>query len=102
MFDKYLSEWRELMDGKPGTRFRARYERKRKARKGMVGRVAWIAVAVVLVMGGIVLLPAPGPGVLVIAAGGALLAQESAVVAGLMDRVELSARRLVERWRRRR
>ena len=102
MFQKYLTEWRELMDDKPGTRFRARYERKRKARKGLVGRAGWIVVAVILVLGGIVLLPAPGPGVLVIAAGGALLAQESAVVAGFMDRAELSARRLVARWRRHR
>ncbi len=46
-----------------------------------------------IILAGIVALPAPGPGFLVIAVGVALLSRESAIVARLADWTELRARR---------
>jgi uncharacterized protein (TIGR02611 family) len=46
---------------------------------------------------GIVALPLPGPGFLVIAIGAALLARESAMVADVADWIEVRVRR-VARW----
>jgi hypothetical protein len=88
-------QWRELLDSPPGRRFRMRYERRARERKTPAARVAWSAFAVLLIAGGIVALPLPGPGMVVIAAGLALLAQESLTVAKLCDRAELAIRKRV-------
>ena len=53
---------------------------------------------------GVVLLVVPGPGIIFLAAGAALLAEESEVAARLIDRAELSVRKLaatvVKLWKR--
>ena len=95
MIRKLKEQWRALLDAPPGKRFRMRYERRADERKSPAARIAWSAAAVALILGGIVALPRPGPGMLVIAAGLALLAQESLVVAKLCDRAELAIRKLV-------
>jgi len=46
-----------------------------------------------LAAAGIVFLVVPGPGIPILAAGLALIAQESAVVARLLDRTEIRLRR---------
>jgi hypothetical protein len=57
-----------------------------------VGGLALMAV-------GIVLLPMPGPGMLVIAVGAALVAEESKWAAELLDGLELWVRRTLEKLR---
>lgn len=57
-----------------------------------------------IIVAGVVLLPAPGPGTLVIVFGTALLAEESLLVAKLLDACEIRARgagrALASSWRR--
>jgi hypothetical protein len=90
-------KWRELADGAPGKRFQSRYEKKhRDCRRG--GRtLTWVAAAVLIVTG-IVLLVVPGPGSVLIVLGAALLAEESLRVARALDWTEIRIRRLFG-WR---
>ena len=100
MLGKLRQQWQELQEAPPGKRFRERYERRARERKTLWRRVLWSALAVVIIVAGIVALPLPGPGMIVIAAGLALLAQESLVVARFCDRLELAMRNLYSRVRK--
>jgi uncharacterized protein (TIGR02611 family) len=90
-------EWRRFKSAEPGTRFTRQYEASQSARKHKWTRPLMIALGVVIVLVGIVALPAPGPGILVIAAGAALLARESRWIAEKLDAAEVKARRLVKK-----
>jgi Putative transmembrane protein (PGPGW) len=87
--------WRELKAGKPGRRFQARHERARGG--GALRKWGLIAGGALIVLAGIVLLPLPGPGLLVIAAGALLMAEESRAAARALDWLEMKARRLAGR-----
>jgi hypothetical protein len=82
--------WQELKRGKPGHRFQGRYER---ANRGG-GPRKWLLIAggALLILAGIVFLPLPGPGMLIIAAGAFLMAQESRAAARALDWIELRVR----------
>ena len=95
MSGKLREQWRELREAPAGKRFRLRYEGRARERKTVWARVLWSALAVILIVAGIVALPLPGPGTVVIALGLALLAQESLVVARFCDRAELAIRKLL-------
>jgi UPF0716 family protein affecting phage T7 exclusion len=84
--------WRELKRGKPGRRFSERYERGR--RRGTARKWLLIAGGALLALAGIVLLPLPGPGMLVIAVGLLLIAEESRATARALDWLERKARSL--------
>ena len=58
-----------------------------------------VGLGLLIVAIGIVGLPAPGPGFLIIALGGALLARESRAVARAMDWLEVRLRRVFH-WAR--
>ena len=87
-------EWRQFKSAKPGTRFTRQYESNQEERKHKWTRPAMIALGALIILVGIVALPAPGPGMLVIAAGAALLARESRWIAERLDAAEVSLRRL--------
>jgi hypothetical protein len=101
MFDSLRETWVFLKRGPPGERFLRYCQRHREHRRARWQRPARLGGGTIIVLVGIVLLPAPGPGTLVIAAGAALVAGESRGVAHLLDRIELRGRRLLAAWRRR-
>ena len=92
MLARLRKGWRELKQGKPGRRFQERYERS----PGSHGARKWIVIGggALLVVAGIVFLPLPGPGLLIIAAGALLVAEESRSAARALDWLERKARRL--------
>jgi hypothetical protein len=103
LITRFKISWRELRRGDPGRRFRERYERRHK-RSHPNGR-KWSAIifGALIVLAGIVLLPLPGPGMLVIAAGALLMAEESLAIARALDAIEVRARNLLgrrTRWQR--
>ena len=100
MIEGLKTRWRELRSGEPGRRFRARYER-RHSRRRHAGGHKWslIVAGTLILLAGIVLLPLPGPGMLVVALGALLIAEESLTVAKLLDALELRGRALISRWR---
>ena len=62
-----------------------------------------VVLGVLILLAGIVLLPLPGPGMLVVAAGALLMAEGSRAVAGLLDAIEVRVRSLIgrrTRWQR--
>jgi uncharacterized protein (TIGR02611 family) len=88
--------WERFKKAEPGTRFEKQYEANQRARKKKWTRSAMIALGVAVLLVGLVALPAPGPGTLVLAAGVALLARESRWIAEKADSAEVTLRRLVK------
>jgi uncharacterized protein (TIGR02611 family) len=95
MLKRLREAWRPLKAAKPGKRFQAFHDARKAQRKGRPWHFLFIAAGLSLVVVGIILLPAPGPGWLVIFAGLGLLAQESARMARALDAIEVRVRRVV-------
>lgn len=93
MLGKWKKSWKEFEKAPPGERFERMY-RRRKTSGSPAVRVGLIAAGILLIVGGVVLLAIPGPGLLVIAFGGALLAEQFLFVARASDRLELLLRKL--------
>ena len=100
MLDGLKARWRRLKAGEPGARFQRQYRENRESRKSGLQRWGAVAAGVGLIVIGVVALFVPGPGILFIAAGGAVLARESIAVARSLDWVEVRGRRLWRRVRR--
>lgn len=96
VFAQLRSSWRELRAAPPGQRFRRRYLKHRDDAGGW-HRVLIMVAAGTLLLAGAAMLVLPGPGLITLLVGAALLAQESFVVARILDAGE---RRLLQ-WRRR-
>ncbi len=93
-------EWRAFRGDSPGQRFKNQHRRMREAGSAKLRALA-IGLGVVLLAGGVVLLFVPGPGLIVVVFGLALLAGESRTLAGLLDRAEPHVRRWhagLRRW----
>lgn len=100
MINKLKAGWRQLLEGEPGSRFKERYHRAHQRRQESGGAaIARMAAGIALIALGVVMLVAPGPGLLAIAAGGAILASDFLVVARFLDTAELWGRRSIERVR---
>jgi uncharacterized protein (TIGR02611 family) len=99
MLDGLKRKWSEFRKSPPGHRFRERYERQRKKNKGhpnclnVVGGIALIVV-------GIIFLPMPGPGSIIICFGLVLIASEFRHIAQFLDWSELRIRKFLRRFRR--
>jgi hypothetical protein len=100
MLDELKKHWRTFRDAKPGKRF----EKLHDARSDSPPPIVFYAAGTVLLAGGVVLLFIPGPGLLLIAFGAALIARQSLWLAKRLDRLELVLRRLARKartgWRR--
>ena len=100
MFGTLRHSWSDLKKGKPGERFQQRYRRVHQRPGGMVRKILILVGGVLIILVGLILLPAPGPGMLVVLIGAALTAQESFFVARTLDSAEVSLRRVAARIRR--
>lgn len=88
--------WRELRRGEPGQRFQERYHRNRGADTG-AGRWLRLGAGAVLLVLGLLMLVTPGPGLVALAVGAALLAGEFRAIARFLDWAELRVHRLAAR-----
>ncbi len=86
--------WQDLKRGEPGRRFQSRYERAHRAARGGLRKWSLIVAGLLLVLAGVAFLPLPGPGMLIIAAGAVLMAEESLSAARALDWLERKARRV--------
>jgi uncharacterized protein (TIGR02611 family) len=100
MAESWRDEWEVFRRAAPGHRFRERYERMKAIARPAHERIARCLCGIVTVLVGIVLIPLPGPGWLIVGFGLTLLAQESRPIARFCDRVEVRCRALGARWRR--
>ncbi|HEX2756868.1 MAG TPA: PGPGW domain-containing protein [Thermoanaerobaculia bacterium] len=94
MFKEIRRSWRVLESGKPGDRFE-RYYRSQHEGRSPSRKVVSIVIGFAIVAAGIILLPAPGPGTLVVAVGLGLLAREFLIVARALDWLEPKLRKAI-------
>lgn len=92
------SSWQLLWRDAPGHRFARRYERLRGSGRSPALRALRAVFGLALILVGAVFMVLPGPGIVPVVAGLALLAGDSPRVARALDRAELWLRG----WRRRR
>jgi UPF0716 family protein affecting phage T7 exclusion len=78
--------WDQFRRAEPGHRFRDHHERMKARSTAM--KIFLVAGGLVLIAGGIVLLVIPGPGLLTIALGLALVASRARWLAAALDRVD--------------
>ncbi len=83
--------WRGLALGRPGRRFRDHYRRVRSTRGALANAAAMLGGALLVALG-VLALPTPIPGALLIFAGAAILASRSRRAAAALDWIELRAR----------
>lgn len=96
--DTVKREWRAFKHDEPGTRFQHQHDRMQKHSRAI--RIAQAAAGTLLTLAGIVLLFIPGPGLLVMLFGLALLAGLSNALAKLLDRAEPPLRHQAKLMRR--
>ena len=101
MFTRLRKQWLHMKRARPGHRFRARYEHRRRQHANPLWTPLYLMLGTVLFLLGLVLLVAPGPGFLLIFVGAAMVAEESLWVARALDALELKLRRVAARRRRR-
>ena len=92
-------QWRSFKNDEPGKRFMHQRERMKQEGRGLA--IALVALGILLLAGGFVLLFIPGPGLLLIVFGLALVAGVSSPLARLLDRTEPKLRRFGRRLRAR-
>jgi UPF0716 family protein affecting phage T7 exclusion len=95
MASSLAAEWHRLRADSPGERFYNHYERAQQASKAK--RLVQLLIGLVLVAAGVVLCFLPGPGLLVMVFGFALLSSRSRSVARALDRIECALRRRLRR-----
>ena len=93
MFGRIRRQWRELAAARPGNRFQQRYARRQQARRSRFSAPLTITAGVLIALFGLVMLPAPGPGIIVVLVGASLIAEESRLAARALDCFEVRARR---------
>lgn len=102
----FREHWDALKAGRPGRRFRDRYDAtRRETRSGStVARVAMMLGGLLCILIGLVLTVMPGPAIVFFFLAGTLIATESRTVARGMDWAEVHGRQALawgkRRWRR--
>lgn len=96
MIGKLKEKWRKFRQGQPGRRFQDRYERKRHAnqKRSLYWKIFQVALALGLLLIGVVFVFIPGPAILFFAIGASMLATQSRRIARLLDWTEVKIRGL--------
>jgi hypothetical protein len=92
VFKDCKNDWKAFQKAPAGERFARRYESRKRDGGSRWKRASTIVVGLALIVGGAILLVIPGPGLLVIAFGGALIAQEFRWAAKGLDWTEVALR----------
>ena len=95
------NEWTDFAKSRPGERFEDRYRRKRSVKAPFWKKFLMPTLGLLIIIAGLVLLPAPGPGIPVVMFGCAVLAERFLFIARFLDRCEPPLRRLAAtcfRW----
>jgi hypothetical protein len=92
----HISSYRNT-DKEATDRFVRHYQEVQAAGSAGLKKVLTMVGGAALLLAGIVLLAFPGPGILLILAGGTMMAQYSLVAAKALDKVETLVRRIIHR-----
>jgi uncharacterized protein (TIGR02611 family) len=95
MLKSLHKQWRDVTKVKPGNRFHNRYERRKNRRCSAFVKPFYLMLGATVFIAGLVLMPAPGPGLLLVFLGAGMLAEESLLAARVLDRAELKLRAML-------
>jgi uncharacterized protein (TIGR02611 family) len=97
MIERAKENWRRFRQSEPGRRFQDHhhYYQRGYGRKSYLRVLLRIFWGLLVVVGGFIAVPGPGPGWLIILLGLGVIAGESLSFARSVDRFEVSLRRLV-------
>ena len=105
MFARLRSMMLEFRQAPAGERFQRLYHRRESIHSGLVARSFFLGTGLTIMAIGLLLMPAPGPGTVVLVIGAAIVAQESLRVARAMDWCEArlihAVKRTIQWWRSR-
>lgn len=87
-FASMRDEWHAFRKSRPGERFEDRYCRKLKAGHAIWRKALSPAIGLAMIALGLILLPAPGPGIPVVMIGFAIIAEQFLWAARVLDRCE--------------
>ena len=94
MLEEFKENWHYFKEAPPGERFKQHFKRRQRSQRSIFQRMLFIGSGTLIVIVGIFLLPAPGPGTVVLLIGAGLIAQESLLAARTLDWAELRLRKL--------
>lgn len=99
MIEKAKENWRRFKESEQGHRFQDRYRRHQENRRGRFDPRTLLSIGggILVVVGGLIAVPEPGPGWVITFLGLGLIAGEFQPVARFMDRAEVKLRALA-RW----
>ena len=105
MIKRFRRSWHGFSDGRTGRRFRDRYHRRRRSgKKTRLTTILALTGGLALMLAGLVMVVAPGPGWITFFLGLGVVSGEFLPAARLMDRGEVKARKLIRKaaklWRR--
>ena len=95
-------QWKQFVALPSGRRFASRNRQRRMRPTGLARKILVIGAGCILLVIGAAMLVLPGPGILVMVIGGALIAEESLIAARFLDRCDIWIARRILRWRQRR
>ncbi|MBL8114887.1 MAG: hypothetical protein JNK60_18540 [Acidobacteria bacterium] len=100
MLERIRRDWKEFKDDTPGKRFVNRFEKTERTPGARGWRIGIMTVGLLVMAAGIVLMPLPGPGILIVALGAGMLSQGSKRMARGLDWLEVKARKLAVKTKR--
>lgn len=99
LIEKAKENWQRFKESDQGHRFQNRYRRHQENRSGRLDLQTLLSIGggILVVVGGLVAVPGPGPGWVIVFLGLGLIAGEFRPVARFMDRAEVKLRALLRR-----
>ena len=94
MIEKAKEYWQRLKESKPGHRVKDYYDQRQRSRSGgfSLRAVFVMSLGTLVLLGGLIAVPGPGPGWLIILLGLGMFAGESKLIARFLDWVEAKLR----------
>lgn len=99
MGESLRDQWKRFAALPTGRRFQSRNRLRRETPSDLWRKVFLLSLGIVLLVLGTAMLVLPGPGLLVMIIGAALIAEESVVAARILDRGDIWIARRIMRWR---
>lgn len=88
MFKEITEHWEQFRHYPAGERFERYYRCRHETQRSAIKKALLIGLGALIMATGVVFLAIPGPGLLVLLVGAALIARESLFVSRLFDRLE--------------
>ena len=93
-------QWKHFVAMPSGRRFQTRHRLRRAESGGVMRKILISGLGGLIMVAGVAMLVLPGPGLLALVIGAALIAEESLFAARVLDRIDLWGTHGLQRWRK--